>query len=258
MNTTRRVLKQRAKTLKQRFCDVSRFKRPVTFGKGGNIACGVEGSYTIDTITNITIDGCDWLGAAHIFFTLDPYNELISDRDSFYFMAPGNDTLPTLNKHAIFIIIFHHLYTKLGLPFRISIEDKYKMLQSHFEDESYEDELMRVQRELGIAVFPKWSAFKEMFTLQKEEPSIFNDAERVKALSKLIKAPEQMISFLRAPLDDIDTLLSDMRFTQDIERDDLASLLMEKLDSHEIFLSTGVMPIQVDWLRRLDVILKRC
>lgn len=264
MNSTRRALRHKAITLKQRVCNTDRFLQSVLFSETGDIQTkDIVGRFSIAE-TVVDIDGCNWRGAAHIYFTADAFHPSISDRDCFYFMMPS-DGEAKMNKQAIFIIIFHHLYSKLQLSFRTDIEDKFKILAAHlaendYELKVYEAEIIEIQRELGLVVFRNWGAFLKMFEIQKESdptPSLYGDTERYQNLKKYTADVGGLLDFLTSPIDSMEVFLQEMNFVKDINRDDLVSLIFEKLDSHEIFMTTGMMPMKVDWIRRLDVILKR-
>lgn len=258
MNSTRRALRHKAITLKQRVCNIENFKLPVQFGESGDIQTKeISGKFCFNE-TAVNIDGCNWRGAAHIYFTANAFHKSISDRDCFYFMMSSVGTA-SMNKQAIFIILFHHLYTKLQLPFRTDIEDKFKILLAHLKEEIYESEIISIQRELGLVVFRDWTAFMRMFDVNShnEAVCIFQESERYTLLRNYTVDAEGLLDFLTSPIESIDVFLQEMKFVKDINRDDIVSLILEKLDSHEIYMTTGEMPINVDWLRRLDVILKR-
>ena len=86
--------------------------------------------------------------------------------------------------------------------------------------------------------------------------SLLTEEERFSRLGRIIGNGTDLVRFLIAPVSDTETIIEQLDFTED-ESDALTSLVLEKLDWHEIYLTTDQEPIAIDWLRRLDVILNR-
>jgi hypothetical protein len=214
--------------------------------------------------TSFNIDGCDWRGAAYIYFKFEPYHEAIADGDCFYFMTP--DSLvgeePVMTREAVAIICMHHFYSLLEdlVPsFRTDINSKIHYMSRLLKTHEYENELVSIQRQLGYRAFRKWTDFiqhLETMAGRTSKGDLLTEELRLEHLGRVIANAPDLVRFMIAPIGDTDAIVELLDFIgEDVES--LTSLVLEKLDWHEIYLSTDQEPIAIDWLRRLDVILSR-
>jgi len=213
--------------------------------------------------TSFNIDGCDWRGAAYIYFKFDPYHEAVCDGDCFYFMTPNTiRDEPVMTRDATAIICFHHFYSLLQdsvPPFRTDINSKIHYMVGLLKTHEYENELVSIQRQLGYRAFRKWGDFiqyLESMDKSMESHALLTEEERLSRLGRIITNGSDLVRFMVAPVDDTDTIVEQLHFTGE-DNEALTSLVLEKLDWHEIYLSTDQEPIAIEWLRRLDVILNR-
>lgn len=275
MNTTRKVIQQRGITLKA-------MRRPLNAELLWSVSVGPTGSIRSTDLsgelqpenTNFNIDGCDWRGAAYIYFKFEPYHEAIADGDCFYFMEPraqGPEFVePLLTRYATAIICLHHFYSRLldegsVPPFRTDIRSKIHYMATLLKTREYENELVSIQRQLGYRTFRKWEDFVQQLetmaaTAATAEAGSSNGLmaaeERLERLGRLIGNADELVRFLLSPIDDTETIVEQLDFIQG-DNEALTCLVLEKLDWHEIFLETDQEPMAIDWLRRLDVILNR-
>lgn len=219
---------------------------------------------------DILIDGCDWLGALSIYRYLKPkHKSIYNDGKSFFSKSRSEDCL--------FLLIFHHIYN-IGLikepwlfpPFRTPIEAKFDYVKSFLQCEpcpfGYTEEdldklVLDIQIELKINQYKGWNMFLDVFldkpiSLRDNVNTMeHTDEERLKRLNTNCSNGKEILEFLRSPIDSskiITNIEYDVSFNDDI-LDGLCHILLEKLDQHSIFLQTGVKPITIDWIRRLDL-----
>jgi hypothetical protein len=278
MNTTRKAIQQRGITLKAMRRPLNaELLRSVSVGPTASIrSTDLSGTLQPEN-TSFNIDGCDWRGAAYIYFKFEPYHEAIADGDCFYFMKPraqGPDFVePLLTREATAIICLHHFYSRFldegsVPPFRTDIGSKIHYMSVLLKTREYENELVSIQRQLGYRTFRKWGDFVQhletMAAAAADDATVAGGSglmkaeERLERLGLLIRNAEELVRFLLSPIDDTETIVEQLDFIGDAAGSDaLTSLVLEKLDWHEIFLETDQEPMAIDWVRRLDVILNR-
>lgn len=278
MNTTRKTIQQRGITLKAMRRPLNaELLRSVSVGPTASIrSTDLSGELQPEN-TNFNIDGCDWHGAAYIYFKFEPYHEAIADGDCFYFMEPRTQgpefVEPLLTRESTAIICLHHFYSRLldegsVPPFRTDIRSKIHYMATLLKTREYENELVSIQRQLGYRTFRKWGDFvQHLVTMAATAATaeagsssgsngLMTEENRLERLGRLIKNADDLVRFLLSPIDDTETIVEQLDFVER-ENDALTSLVLEKLDWHEIFLETDQEPIAIDWIRRLDVILNR-
>jgi len=263
MNTTRKSTKHRAITIKA-------MRRPLTGDFLNSLSVGPKGSIRTTDISgvlqpenkNFNIDGCDWRGAAYIYFKFSPYHTAISDGDCFYFLYPNNEqTEVSMNRNATSIICFHHFYTRFldegrVPPFRTDIVSKFQYMLPLLKAHEFESELVTIQRGLGYRAFRTWADFIRHLDPPAPAATLLSPADRLLGLNKIITNAPELVAFLMSPIDETDRIISQLDFVGE-DDEQLTSLVLEKLDWHEIYITTDQEPIAIDWLRRLDMILKR-
>jgi hypothetical protein len=249
------------------------------------ILVGPEGSIRSDTDLgyihvsklpeNIEIDGCDWKGALSIYRYLKQTHSAIFCNEVHFFsksITPDN---------CLFLIIFHHIYN-LGLlkepwvfpPFRTSIESKLKylamFLKHNPEPFSIEhDELIStIQKTLRLTLFKDWSDFCSYCIELDNKPlaentidaiSFIDDVYRLEKLATNCRNGSEILDFLKSPIDSTKILLN-IEYDEELNDnilDELCILVLDKLDQHSIYLQTGIAPINIDWLRKLDLIISK-
>jgi len=266
MNTTRKSIRHRAITLKSMRRPLNaELIRSVSVGPSGSIrSTDLSGNLQPEN-TNFNIDGCDWRGAAYIYFKFEPYHEAICDGDCFYFMTPptisGEVIEPVMTREATAIICLHHFYSlqQDSVPsFRTDIKSKIHYMKHLLKRQEYENDLVSIQRQLGYRAFRKWEDFTRYLETMDagSNDSLLTENERLDALSRIMTNGVELVRFMGASVSETDTIVEHLEFTAG-ENDALTSLVLEKLDWHEIYLSTEQEPIAIDWLRRMDVILNR-
>jgi hypothetical protein len=219
---------------------------------------------------DILIEGCDWQGSLSIYRYLKPkHMSIYNDDESFFSKSRSEDCL--------FLLIFHHIYN-IGLlkepwlfpPFRTPINMKFDYMKTFLQNEKLpfglsEEELdnliLDIQKELKIEQYQGWSEFLGVF-LDKPTasdaivlPNAFTEEQRLDKLKTNCFNGVEILEFLRSPIDSgkiITNIEYDDSLSDDI-LDGLCNILLEKLDQHSIFLQTGVKPITIDWIRRLDL-----
>jgi hypothetical protein len=155
-------------------------------------------------------------------------------------------------------------------PFRTPIEAKFDYVKSFLQCEpcpfGYTEEdldklVLDIQIELKINQYKGWNMFLDVFldkpiSLRDNVNTMeHTDEERLKRLNTNCSNGKEILEFLRSPIDSskiITNIEYDVSFNDDI-LDGLCHILLEKLDQHSIFLQTGVKPITIDWIRRLDL-----
>jgi hypothetical protein len=84
--------------------------------------------------------------------------------------------------------------------------------------------------------------------------------QRLEWLAKTFNNAEEFLILLMSPIDEpaIGGLVIDpITGANEDEIRGVCQLLMKKLDAHSIFLTTHVEPIEMNWLKELDIIIKR-
>lgn len=259
---TRVITRNTYKSLKEPF---------ITVGPEGNIRSPTDlGQIRLSKLQHdISIDGCDWLGALSIYRYLKPrHTSIYNDGDSFFSKSRTRDCL--------FLLIFHHIYN-IGLlklpwsfpPFRTPIDVKFDYMKIFLQSEplpfGYSEEdldkiVLDIQKEVKIDQYKDWNTFLAVFLdkplpeLEAFTPTEFTDEERLIKLNTNCTNGAEILEFLRSPIDSdkiIMNIVYDDSLKDDI-LDTLCHIVLEKLDQHSIFLQTGVKPITIDWIRRLD------
>lgn len=260
---TRVITRNTYKSLKEPF---------ITVGPEGNIRSSTDlGPIRLSKLQHdISIDGCDWLGTLSIYRYLKPRHPSIYDDGDSFFSKSRNESF-------LFLLIFHHIYN-IGLlrepwsfpPFRTPINEKFDymriFLQSDpvpfgYNEEDLDKIVLDIQKEVKINQYKGWSEFLGVF-LDKQVaedstliPTTVTDEERLEKLNTNCTNSAEILEFLRSPIDSdkiIMNIIYDDSLKDDI-LDRLCHIVLEKLDQHSIFLQTGVKPITIDWIRRLDL-----
>ena len=262
------------KTRRNRVLKRGTYKRPreekISVGLSGDIRSKEELGliYVSKMPDDILIDGCSWKGAYAIYNFLSPLHKSITDGSNFYFMLPDNGD--TINRDsALFLVLFHHLYNFFLIkepwtcpPFRSPIKIKYEYLQnvfkSNFEIDLVEQELIDIQSFLQQSTYSSWADFIRSFInpWSKEETLIKHTVtERLDLLSKICINAEDVLDFLSSPIDSEKILLKLIPTSDNNEIDGLCNILLEKIDQHIIFAQTGIKPIEMNWIKTLDLYL---
>ena len=126
------------------------------------------------------------------------------------------------------------------------------LLKAH----EFESELVEIQRGLGYRAFRTWADFIRHLDPPMPVGALLAPADRLLGLSKIITNAPELVAFLESPIDETDRIIGQLDFVG-VDDEQLTSLVLEKLDWHEIYITTDQEPIMIDWLRRLDMILKR-
>lgn len=219
------------------------------------------------------IEGCDWRGAISIYFHMDPLHPALHDGPNFYFMLPSPGSVARTSRQTVFLAMFHHLYNRLllidpsGTPvFQTPIQEKYEYIKNLIEEDGVDEEFLRmssvelnnllatIQDAVHYRAYTSWADFIEVFKEPWSEKSL-SDAARIDILDMYIYNTDDLIEFLEAPIDVF------VKFTPDSvkhceEVNQICSLILRKLDCHEIFMLTGVKPKELNWIQELDLILK--
>jgi hypothetical protein len=260
---TRVVTRNTYKSLKEPF---------VTIGPDGNIRSSTDlGSVQLSKLQHdIAIDGCDWLGSLAIHRYLKPKHiSIYDDGDSFFSKSRSESFL--------FLLIFHHIYN-IGLlkepwsfpPFRTPINEKFDYMKTFLQsdqlpfgylEEDLDKIVFDIQKEVKINQYKGWNDFLAVF-LDKpvaEEtvvvPTVVTDEERLEKLKTNCTNGLEILDFLRSPIDS-SKIITNIEYDDSLKDDildNLCHIVLEKLDQHTIFLQTGVKPIPIDWIRRLDL-----
>jgi hypothetical protein len=131
-----------------------------------------------------------------------------------------------------------------------------------------EDELNRlvstVQESLQYKCYNSWSDFKQtildLVILEERREGNLSMDQRLGWLAKIFNNPEEILILLISPIDEpaINALNIDPIASADEDKiRGVCQLLMKKLDAHSIFLTTDVEPLEMNWLKELDVIIKK-
>lgn len=260
---TRVITRNTYKSLKEHF---------ITVGPEGNIRSPTDvGLIRLSKLKHdISIDGCDWRGALSIYRYLKPrHKSIYNDGESFFCKSHSRDCL--------FLLIFHHIFN-IGLlkepwsfpPFRTPINEKFDYMKIFLQndplpfglsEEDLDKIVLDIQKEVKVNQYKGWSDFLAVF-LDKpaaEEavviPTLVTDEERLERLKTNCTNGLEILEFLRSPIDS-DKIIMNIIYDDSLKDDILDSLchiVLEKLDQHSIFLQTGVKPITIDWIRRLDL-----
>ena len=285
MRATKRNILRKSVTIRKN----NRYCRAL-FGPSGSInTSDLSGNYLISEIPEeININGCDWRGALSIYYHMNPSHKSICDESTYFFMLPdgpktnGVNISVKPNNQAVFIAIFHHVYSLLLQkysfvpPFNSSINTKFEILKNMLLEEGSgignisEDELNRVvatvQESLQYTCYTSWIDFKQtildhvVLDSRQGEAQDLTMEQRLEWLAKTFNNAEEFLILLMSPIDEpaIGGLVIDpiTGANEDVIRG-VCQLLMKKLDAHSIFLTTHVEPIEMNWLKELDIIIKR-
>jgi hypothetical protein len=239
-----------------------------------NVRCGLQGQIRTRDIsgvllisrvpTDIQIDGCDWYGALSIYFNIDAQSPLISNGPAFYFMTPDSE------EEAVFLAMFHHLHNLLllqgqGPPFQSPLQEKYEFLRSLALEDTDEfaglsvadlDSLLQqIQRAAQVNVYASWSEFRAIFQNPWLGQTLYTPEERLAALGQIIANAGDLLRFMSCSIETFAHFtLEPCGATDKIEL--ICSLVLRKLDCHEIYVQTGVKPKETNWIQELDYILK--
>jgi hypothetical protein len=133
-----------------------------------------------------------------------------------------------------------------------------------------EDELNRVvatvQESLQYTCYTSWIDFKQtildhvVLDSRQGEAQDLTMEQRLEWLAKTFNNAEEFLILLMSPIDEpaIGGLVIDpITGANEDEIRSVCQLLMKKLDAHSIFLTTAVEPIEMNWLKELDIIIKK-
>ena len=283
MRATKRNILRKSVTVRKN----NRYCRALFGPTGSIITNDLSGNYLISEIPEeINISGCDWRGALSIYYHMNPTHKSICDDSTYFFMLPdgaktkGAELSVKPNNQAVFISVFHHVYSLLLRnysfvpPFNSSINTKFEILKNMLLEDGLgvgnisEDELNRlvstVQESLQYKCYNSWSDFKQtildLVILEERRDQNLTMDQRLGWLAKIFNNPEEILILLISPIDEpaINALNIDpIAGANEDEIRGVCQLLMKKLDAHSIFLTTDVEPLEMNWLKELDVIIKK-
>jgi len=283
MRATKRNILRKSVTVRKN----NRYCRALFGPTGSIITNDLSGNYLISEIPEeINISGCDWRGALSIYYHMNPTHKSICDDSTYFFMLPDGAKTSAVelsvkpNNQAVFISVFHHVYSLLLRnysfvpPFNSSINTKFEILKNMLLEEGLgvgnisEDELNRlvstVQESLQYKCYNSWSDFKQtildLVILDERREGNLSMDQRLGWLAKIFNNPEEILILLISPIDEpaINALIIDpIAGANEDEIRGVCQLLMKKLDAHSIFLTTDVEPLEMNWLKELDVIIKK-
>lgn len=282
MNFTRKLTQWKRRTLRAR-SDMSTLFEQVKFGKSGSVdiqCTGREGVGLISSLSDEAIQSLNWRGALAVYFCLTANHPSISCDSEYYFMVPdldGFDGKPILCEQTLFLALFHHIHGCLirhsyeGVPpFHSELVKKVSYVKTIFDediqlplelsDSNLETLLTHIQVKLGRWYYNSICEFKERLrSIQfAVVPIEFDTTKRIELLVKYFKNAEQVLLFITSPIDSNPPVVNTLDI---IYRDKflvpICELVLKKLDSHCIFVQTGVQPLDIDWLHELDIILNK-
>jgi len=282
MRATKRNILRKSVTVRKN----NRYARAIFGPHGSIITDDLSGNFMIAEIPDdLNIRGCDWRGALSIYYHMNPMHNSISDTSTCFFMLPDTDGLEIMpvkpSEQAVFIALFHHIYTELIQknsyipPFNSSINTKFEVIQNILATdtentgfcgtklEDLNKTLNCIQESLGFEAYKCWTDFKKTImdlVLVENLKQGFTMEIRLAWLSKVFKNYEEILVFLMSPIDEPSILFTDIQICEAADENAVKSiyqLLMKKLDAHSIYLNTGVAPIEIEWLKELDINIKK-
>jgi hypothetical protein len=283
MRATKRYILRKSVTVRKN----NRYCRALFGPTGSIITNDLSGNYLISEIPEeINISGCDWRGALSIYYHMNPSHKSICDESTYFFMLPdgskinGSDNPVKPNNQAVFISVFHHVYTLLLRnyyfvpPFNSSINTKFEILKNMLLEGGLgignisEDDLNRliitVQESLQYKCYNSWAEFKQIIldhvSLENRREEDLTIDQRLGWLSKRFNNAEEILILLMSPIDEpaLNSLIIEhIVGANEDEIRVVCQLLMKKLDAHSIFFTSDVEPLEMNWLKELDIIIKK-
>jgi len=285
MRATKRNILRKSVTIRKN----NRYCRAL-FGPNGSINTNdLSGNFLISEIPEeFNISGCDWRGALSIYYHMNPSHKSICDDSTYFFMLPdgpktnGTNVSVKPNNQAVFISIFHHVYSLLLQkysfvpPFNSSINTKFEILKNmlleeglgigNISEENLNELVATVQESLQYKCYNSWADFKQtvlehvvLDSRQTQGQDLTMD-QRLGWLAKRFNNAEEFLILLISPIDEpaINSLVIEpIAGANEDEIRSVCQLLMKKLDAHSIFLTTDVEPLEMNWLKELDIIIKK-
>jgi len=265
------VSKTRTEKKRHRFmtCKANRSEtnfQKVLVGKHGHIRTNdISGTILISELPDyVNIDGCDWHGALSILYHLNPYHEAITKNGVFYFMIPPEEEHVSIDD-IVFSVFFHHVYNIYLLrdpwstpPFRTSFVDKIaflgKLLITDL-DETFDTVLEDIQTCLKKYPYKSWHEIKDRilnFEIKPAKQIVFSNTYRLEKIGNVFEKPEDILAYLDG------TTVLPPKLIEKQEgslKNYICEILLKKIDLQTIYLQTGVMPIETNWVKELDFFL---
>lgn len=285
MRATKRNILRKSVTVRKN----NRYCRAL-FGPNGSIATNdLSGNFLISEIPGeFNISGCDWRGALSIYYHMNPSHKSICDESTYFFMLPdgsktnGLDIPVKANNQAVFISVFHHIYSLLMKnysfvpPFNSSINTKFEILKNmllehndrngigNITEDTLNGVVATVQESLQYKCYNSWADFKQTILdhvlLDGGQEQDLTMEQRLGWLAKIFNNAEEILILLMSPIDEPAINSSELDTIMGADEDEIrgvCQLLMKKLDAHSIFLTTDVEPLEMNWLKELDIIIKK-
>lgn len=280
MLQTRKNILRRSTTLKQK--RLANDFQYASFGVDKSIHTNtISGRHPVKNLSeDVAIDGCDWMGALSIYYYLIPYHKSISDDTNFYFMLPelNMGTKVETNEHTVFLALFHDLYSRCIVlepwtcpPFRSPLDTKYEYIQKLLYEPDTETQfaglklheldmlIKKVQSALKLYPFSSWTKFREILICPRLADAVhtsMTDEQMLEMLEKYVSNSNAVFNFLTLPIEAKGPFI-DSVYPIEIssQGDKICRLVLEKLDMHAIYIQTGVLPLTVNWVHKLDLII---